>query len=81
MLPNLRPYPVEAIEQGLEAHRPFLRALAFGGEGAVKVFEDHQRRGVLGGFFKQTENIGALLYASNIKMAREVLGSRGVNVG
>jgi hypothetical protein len=37
-------------------------ALALGRVGAVKVFEDHQRGGILGSFFKQTENIGALLF-------------------
>jgi hypothetical protein len=52
----------EAIEQGLEAHRPLLCALAIGRESTVKVFEDHQRGGILGSFFKQTENFGAFLF-------------------
>ena len=41
---------VEAVEQRLETYRPFLCAFTFGREGTIKVFEDDQGRGVLGGF-------------------------------
>jgi hypothetical protein len=63
----------EAIEQSLEAHRPFLCALAIGRESTVKVFEDHQRGGILGSFFKQTENFSAfLLFCAQRSISRGV---------
>ena len=61
MTPSCVPSTVEAIKQCLETHRPFPCALSLGREGTVKVFEDHQRGGVLSSFLEQTENIGALL--------------------
>jgi hypothetical protein len=43
--------------------------------------KDQTRIAVLGPQGKPTDGTTPMLYASNVKKAREILGSRGVNVG
>ena len=80
----LRPHAVQTIEQSLQAYCAFLCALTFGVESSVKVFEDHEHRGICGSFFKQVQNIGALLFcvaqvereSPDVRDARPSRGSR-----